>query len=257
MANDPLKLRHPIVLVHGLGARSNYGPISYFYGIPERLKKAGNTVFVPSLKPWQTIEKRSEQLVEQIRARFPDAEKLNFVGHSLGGLDIRYAVSKLGLGETAASVTTVGTPNRGSVLGEMAAHRLPERAYVAIDRVLQVIESSVGAFRQITRNFVTGEFAELAPDVPGVAYFSAMSAIRSPMFVNALPMFWGTHPVVKKLEGDNDGFVSVESSKWGTHICTYSGDHYAQVGHFLGRSRGMNYQKFWDEIIDRLGREGF
>jgi triacylglycerol esterase/lipase EstA (alpha/beta hydrolase family) len=59
-----------------------------------------------------------------------------------------------------------------------------------------------------------------------------------------------------KIEGDNDGFVSVESAKWGEHICTYSGDHYAQIGQFLGRSRGMDYMKFYDEIFTRLKNDG-
>jgi hypothetical protein len=42
MSTESLQLKNPIVLVHGLGARSTYGPIEYFYGLNKLLKDAKN-----------------------------------------------------------------------------------------------------------------------------------------------------------------------------------------------------------------------
>jgi len=253
---NPLRLENPIVLIHGLGARSSYGPFEYFWGLPRMLRRAGNRLFVPNLTAWHTIEHRAEQLKKQIEEEFPNDEKLNLVGHSMGGLDARYATAELGLGNRVASVTTIGTPNRGSAVGDIATGLMPDAAFSAIDKLLGKIDSHSGGFKQITTRHCNEVLTQKAGMVPGVAYFSATSAIRDPFHKNSLPVFWLPHKILKKLEGDNDGFVSVESAKWGEHICTYDGDHYAQIGQFLGRCRGMDYLKFYNEIFTHLHRKG-
>ena len=47
-----------------------------------------------------------------------------------------------------------------------------------------------------------------------------------------------------------------ESAKWGEHICTYVGDHYAQIGQILGRSRGLDFMAFYHEIFGHLKKQG-
>jgi triacylglycerol lipase len=255
MPVDPLKLKHPVVLVHGLGARSAYGPFEYFYGLPKLLRDAGNTVFSAKLTPWHTIEWRARELKEQLDQAFPQTQ-VNLIGHSMGGLDSRYATSALGLGERVASVTTIGTPNRGSVMGDIATGLLPNVAFVAVNHLLKSLEYSSEGFRQITQKHVSEVLAPKMPNVPGVAYFSATSAIPDPFMKYSLPVFWIPNRILRKYEGDNDGFVSVQSASWGEHICTYRGDHYGQIGQFLGRSRGLDYLSFYNEIFGRLHREG-
>jgi triacylglycerol lipase len=210
---DPFRLKHPIVLVHGLGARSAYGPFDYFHWLPQQLRKAGNPLYIANLTAWHSIERRSEQLKKQIDAAFPEG-KVNLIGHSMGGLDSRYATSALGLGERVASVTTVGTPNRGSAIGDMALGLVPPPAMLAIDKLLKYLDSSIEGLRQITRSHVADVLSKKMPDVPGVGYFSVTSAIPVSRFMqSSLPMFWIPSKLLMNLEGDNDGFVSVESSK--------------------------------------------
>ncbi len=253
---DPLQLQYPIVLIHGLGARSTYGPVHYFYGLSDLLKSSRNQIFIPNLTAWQTIENRAAQLKAQIEKEFPEG-KVNLVGHSMGGLDARYLVSQLGFSERVASVTTLGTPHRGTAAVDLASNIVPESAFWVADRFLQYFQSNSGAFKQLTRQYCQQEFAKLAPDMPGVTYFSATTAIRNPVMRNALPLFWAPFKWVEKLEGENDGFVSVESARWGEMICTDWGDHYAQIGQFLGRSRGLDYIQFYRNIFSRLKKEGF
>src|SRR5690348_11082110 len=101
MPTDPIQLKHPIVLIHGLGAKSTYGPIDYFYGLPKILRDAKNEVFIANLTAWNTIEHRAKQLKEQIELNIPDG-KVNLIGHSMGGLDARYLASQLNFAERIA-----------------------------------------------------------------------------------------------------------------------------------------------------------
>jgi triacylglycerol lipase len=255
MQTRPLQLKYPIVLVHGLGARNNFGPFEYFYGLPKLLKESKNEILIVNLTAWHTIEHRAKQLKQQIETKIPEG-KVNLVAHSMGGLDSRYLAAQLGFSERIASITSIGTPNHGSLVGDIATGLVPSSAFATADRILKYIDSSSGAFKQITRKYCTGTFADLAPKVSGVAYYSATTAIINPILKNSLPIFWIPHRILVQTEGDNDGFVSVESAKWGEHICTHAGDHYAQIGQFFGRSRGTDYVKFYEEIFGRLKRDG-
>jgi triacylglycerol lipase len=252
---DPIRLKHPIVLVHGLGARSSYGPFEYFYGLSKILRDSGNPFLIANLTAWHSIEFRAQQLKEQIEEHFPEG-KVNLIGHSMGGLDSRYVTSALGMGERVASVTTIGTPNRGSIMGDLTTGALPNAAFLAANRLLRMFEYSSEGFQQITTKYSSEVLSQKMPNVPGVAYFSATSAIPSPIMKYSLPLFWIPNRIISRIEGDNDGFVSVHSASWGEHICTYRGDHYGQIGQFLGRSRGLDYLKFYDEILTRLKSEG-
>ena len=255
MPTDPIQLKYPVVLVHGLGARSTYGPVEYFFGLPSLLKKSRNKVLVANLTAWHTIEYRAKQLKTQIERAFPEG-KVNLVGHSMGGLDARLLASQMEFSERIASITTIGTPNHGTTLGDIAVGLIPNLTALAVERFLSAMSSSSGALKQITREYCTGELQRLAPKMPGIGYFSAATSIPRPIMKYSLPIFWLPHNLLNSTEGDNDGFVSVESAKWGDHICTYHGDHYAQIGQFLGRSRGMDYLKFYHEIFSHLKKSG-
>jgi triacylglycerol lipase len=69
---------------------------------------------------YASVEKRAQQLQSQlfdIRERF-NSDKLNIIAHSMGGLDARYAITHLKAHEVVASLTTIGTPHRGSPYAE-------------------------------------------------------------------------------------------------------------------------------------------
>ena len=109
----------PTVLVHGyLGSSLVWSPVI------EHLHRAGvgglyalryNSLTSP-------IEAVAEQLVEaaaEVRGR-TGADRVNIVGHSLGGLVARYAVQRLGLDAFANAVVTIATPHRGSAFAYAA-----------------------------------------------------------------------------------------------------------------------------------------
>ncbi len=253
--SEKLNLNYPIVLIHGLGALGQLGPIEYFYKIPKWLERNHNRVHVVNLALWNSIDHCAEQLKLAIDNLFP-GEKVNLIGHSMGGLNARLFTSRFDLGVRVASVTTIGTPNRGSSIVDHFLELFLNDIIEKTEGLAKKINFSHLGLRQVSKKYFNEHFHITVQDVPGVAYFSATSIIHSPIFLNSLPGFWLTQPILNHYEGDNDGFVSLESAKWGTHICTYNGDHYAQIGQFMGH-RKFDHLKFFGEIIGRLRQEGF
>lgn len=114
--------QYPIVLVTGLsGSPTGLGGNPYWYGVQSNLESHGAVVFVPDISSFQSDEGpngRGEQLVAYIQQILVQtgAPKVNLIGHSQGGLTSRYAAAVVP--DLVASVTTIGTPHRGSQVGD-------------------------------------------------------------------------------------------------------------------------------------------
>ncbi|MBK6726503.1 MAG: triacylglycerol lipase [Xanthomonadales bacterium] len=119
--------RHPIVLVHGLlGFDSLFGVYDYWYGVPSDLRSGGARVFVANVSSSHYTEVRGEQLIRDLvnlRAVY-GYQKFNLIGHSHGGPTARYVASVRP--DLVASVTSVGSPHKGSKVADALATTLPE-----------------------------------------------------------------------------------------------------------------------------------
>ena len=114
------KTKYPIVLAHGAaGFDSLFGVLDYWYGIPSALDDGGATVFVTSVSQLNATEVRGEQLIDQIEdiVAITGKPKVNLIGHSHGGLDVRYVASVRP--DLVASVTSVGSPHKGADLADV------------------------------------------------------------------------------------------------------------------------------------------
>ncbi|QSQ20711.1 triacylglycerol lipase [Pyxidicoccus parkwayensis] len=124
-ADTYTKTRYPIVLAHGMaGFDSLFGVLDYFHGIPSTLASGGARVYVTQVPSFQSTEARGEALlaqVEDIVAR-TGCGKVNLIGHSHGGLDVRYVASVRP--DLVASVTTVGSPHKGAELANYLRRNL-------------------------------------------------------------------------------------------------------------------------------------
>lgn len=237
--------RYPVVLAHGLlgfdeiriGGRRH----DYFRGVPSRLEAAGAVVHRPRVAKTASVSARAEELAAFIRD-IP-ARRVNVVAHSMGGLDARYAVARLGLGRKVASVITVGTPHLGTPIADVGASSLLLDALARMGLDLE-------AFRDLTTARME-EFNRAVPDVRGVAYACVLGAPASRTEVN--PLLLPTYLWLADREGESDGVVPVRSQRWGEVVRTIPADHWAQIGW----SRAFDAAEFYAELARELRARGF
>ncbi len=214
---DSPKLHHPLVLVHGLcgiivALRRPAG--DYFPGLEEFLGRFAPRVLVPRLSPTASVVTRASEL-KAFLAREVGRQPVHILGHSLGGLDARYAISKLDC--PALSLTSIGTPHRGTSFADWGMNRFSRMLRPAF-RTLGIPDE---AFVDLTTENCQ-RFNEAVKDVPGVRYFSVAGQCEEPFLG---PEWWLSSKIVRDSEGPNDGIVSVASAEWGEHFDRWPGDH--------------------------------
>ncbi|KAH9020231.1 alpha/beta-hydrolase [Lactarius pseudohatsudake] len=259
---DPLRApRFPIVLCHGLYGFDVRGPPSlrmqYWSSILGILRKiVGAEVIVTAVPGTGSIASRAEQLDRFLQAKAP-GRGINFMAHSMGGLDCRHLITHLKPVEYAPlSLTTIATPHRGSPfmdwckdylgLGRRRPEDGEERATMttidAIDTsqtpslpssfttfLLGLFDSP--AYANLTTSYLTETFNPRTPDDPRVRYFSIAGRMTAPNIWHPL---WFPKVVLDSAGADtagNDGLVSVDSARWGEFLGTLDGaDHWALRG---------------------------
>lgn len=219
------RLRDPLVLIHGMFGfdQVRVGPlarIDYFPGLPEAVRAAGTRVFVARLSPTAGIAERAGQLQRFIDLHCP-GEQVHLLGHSMGGLDARYLIANLPAGQRVRSLTTLGTPHRGSSFADWAERRLVPLVRPVLD---QFGVSSQG-FGDLTTKAMS-DFNSCVTDRPNVRYFSVAAEWK---WRWSNPSWHLSYPVVKRVEGPNDGLISVASARWGEHFEVWPGDHMSLV----------------------------
>lgn len=183
--------KYPIVLCHGLLG----SPSFYWRGISDELSKRGASVVVDAVPPAGTIYSRAKALSD-ILDRHPGP--VNLIGHSMGGLDARLLAHVWKGKERVKSVTTVGTPHHGSPIAD------------SFLQLTNFLPPSLGGFAQLSGEYLR-KFNGVVRDDPNVAYFSYGARFK-PNWVSVFRIPWAQ---IYRLEGDNDGMVSVKSSQWG------------------------------------------
>jgi triacylglycerol lipase len=241
------RLDAPIVLVHGLcGFDRIYAfrrsMIDYFPGICERLEAAGNRVFVACVSPTAGVADRARDLKRFIEQHVP-AGPLHLIGHSMGGLDARFMTAKLGMDARVRSLTTIGTPHRGTAFADWGIRHFGS----VLTPFLDLAGIPHRAFHDLTTESCQ-RFNERVPDVPGVRYFSIAGRCDADL-VGAEWMV--PHGIVTRAEGLNDGVVSIASATWGEHTEVWLGDHLNLVNwpNRLALKRGM-----WNDLAPDFGR---
>jgi triacylglycerol lipase len=250
------KLRAPIVLVHGLFGFerlqvANYTVASYFPGIPQLLGDAGNRVLVPALSPTCGVTIRAQQLKDFLDKECPQ-EPVHLIAHSMGGLDARWMISHLGMEERVCSLTTLGTPHRGTAFADWGITKF--------ERVLKPVLNFLGLPLQAFYDLTTAscrDFNEKTPDSPRVRYLSVGGrhdgSVLTPGWI--LP-----HSIVLRAEGPNDGVVSLTSAKYGEQFDTWDGDHFSLVNWInpMGYSRvPRDPAERYGGLVRRLAELGF
>jgi triacylglycerol lipase len=250
------KLGSPVVLVHGFCGFDRldfwgYTLADYFPGIPRVLCSAGNRVLVPRLSPTRSVAERAAELKDFIDRQSPH-EPVHVIAHSMGGLDARYMVSRLGMGRRVLSLTTLGTPHRGTPFADWGIRKL-ERLVKPLLRLLGI---PTQGFYDLT-TVCSRAFNEQVPDVPGVRYFSVAGRHDGRLF---RPEWLLPYNIVLRAEGPNDGVVSVASASYGESADVWDGDHLSLVNWgnpVLGRSPRHDPAERYGPLLRRLADAGF
>ncbi len=236
----------PVVLVHGLFGFDRIGVpgarFDYFRGIAKHLRGLGCVAHAVKLSPAASVPERAKELCAAIAAL--SHERVDLIAHSLGGLDARYALSKLGLDARVRSLVTIGTPHRGSPIADLGAVARARRIVKAIGIPLDALEwlSTEGLAR----------FNADVLDSPNVRYGCVVGGIRLPTTPVPLPLV-PAETYLRKVAGANDGLVPISSQYWGETIAEIEADHFAQVGWRVSLRRTFDAAGLYAFIVARLG----
>jgi triacylglycerol lipase len=224
----------------------------YFRGIPDALRAAGNRVHVARLSPTGSIADRAAQLKQQIDQHYP-TEPVHLISHSMGGLDSRHMITHLAMANRVLSLTTLGTPHRGSAFASWGVRRFAP----LLQPVFEYLGLPHQAFLDLTVEHC-GDFNKKTPDVPHVRYFSVAGKISH----DWLHAHWQVpSSILDAIEGDNDGIVSVQSARYGESFEVWGGDHLSLINwpHVVTALSGTNIDRVADyaALVARLADAGF
>jgi len=242
-----------VVFAHGMGVP--YRLYEELSPVRRVFEERGYRFLVARTPTAGTLEGRAEALAREVRRLVPEG-LYHLVGHSMGGLDARLAIHAYDLGDRCRSLTTLATPHHGSALADFVVKTYDETLEVpqGISDVLAMLGGDIREVRQLTTARLK-EFNREVKNDPRVDYYSVGFRIPRPVEAYAaIPVMWiaqRLHAAVGSPE--NDGPVSVESSKWGTYMGTIEGDHWSETAPipFGGR---LIYLDVFGEVAGHLRR---
>jgi triacylglycerol lipase len=245
----PSTTQYPILLAHGYFGFDRIGAPQrgreYFRGVRQRLEALGHAVHVARVSPAAGIGRRAAQLARQIEQL--DAPRLNIIAHSMGGLDARYAIARLGLAQRVASLTTIGTPHHGTPLADLT---LAFGEWRSVRRVLDALGANVDGLYDVS-TLRMQHFNRAIVDSPHVVYSSVVGAVNPD--AGKLNAFLALgHDYLLRKAGRNDGIVPAMSQRWGEAMGEVEADHWAQIGWF-GR---FDVQGFYASVAQGLAERG-
>ena len=249
-----MSTKYPLVFIHGAGGFDRIFNLTYFYNIEDHLHKHGYEVFVPRLTAYDRIENRAKQIVDYVDSL--GYEKVNLVGHSLGGVDARYAISKYGLDKKVPSLTTMSSPHWGTSAIDVILGIIPCKVCFMASKAMEKMGMDFDVFIQMSKTYMTNEFNKNVPDSPSVKYFSWSGKASLTGENKVKPFMLTFFTIISIMDGPNDGMVSVESAKWGEWLGVLNTDHYGMIGQPMGLTN-FDYLSFFLSEAKRLEKAGF
>lgn len=256
--------KYPIILAHGIAAKqlrilNAFGKIGY------ELEKEGYKVFVADTDGFGSIENNAEQLKNYINRvlLLTGAEKANIIAHSKGGLDSKYMITKLGMEDKVASLTTLCTPHKGSIIAsKIWKLPMPIKKIIAfwIDMFYCLFlgdkhPDSIRACDQLRAVDESEETLQFSYKVYCQSYSTSISNVKD-CFIMGLPMKLQHHYEVT----DNDGMVSEESAQFGCYkgkCLDIPVSHVQIIDLFSKKSQKEQIYAFYKKVCSELSEMGF
>ena len=262
-----IRVRYPVVLMHGFGLMASLLKQGPLYDEAMNLRKHGVLAYAPNVAPYNTVSVRAAMWQDRLAHILKETgvERLNLIAQSMGGLDARYVISVTGLHEVVATLVTVSTPHRGTVLADILLDQ-PERPrqwavdlanWMGTNTLDGASADALQALTELTPRHVCETFNPTVPDHPAVRYWSYGAKAGKGTHLPIHPFLKLSNTWIYQHEGLNDGLVSVESAQWGHFLGTLDADHAQEVGIQGFPGNKFNSKAFYHSIVEMLAREGF
>lgn len=271
ITNKSCATKYPVLLVHGIGFRDDVPLMKYWSKIPKKLKKNGASVYLANQDAFNShienalqVKKRVNEIIEET-----GSEKVNIIAHSKGGLESRYMITKLGMEDKVASLTTLASPHRGSALADTIFVFLERKNLMnKTMKFAKIYAQFIGdkepniyqAGKELTIPYMF-HFNKSVPNIPTVYYqsFGGIVTENYPAWHIRVQ-----HKLMAKAEGDNDCIVSKKSYQWGNfkEVVTSNDDfgvsHFDIVGmRFVSEVSSFDANYFLINIVKDLKNKGF
>lgn len=264
---DVILVKHPVVLMHGFGLLAFLAKGGHLHDEAMYLRMRGVMAFAPNVSPYHTIAERAYMWKDRIEVvrNATKASKVNLIAHSMGGLDARYMISKLGMAGQVATLTTISSPHRGSSLAEIVLEqpgKVQEWLQDAANWIGEHAMENSGtdfhrAIQQLTPSALAESFNPEVLDSEEVVYRSFAGCAGKGTLRSMNPLLRPFNSMMYAREGVNDGLVSVASAKWGEYLGEIEADHAQQIGIDLLPSSDFSSVEFIANQVAELGKMGY
>jgi triacylglycerol lipase len=240
-----------ILFLHGLLGFAELGvpglpSISYFKGVKAALAPdADAALYFPGLPPVGSIAERAAALACFMEQHVFEPT-VHLIGHSMGGLDGRYAIHHLDPQRRIKTLVTLGTPHRGSAIAPWTLRGRGIFPFLAKpwlgDALVDLDPATCAGFNQDI------------PDRADVRYIS-YAGLRP--VAELAPILRPFGQRLQREEGGNDGLIAVPSAQWGEDRGTLRADHFELVGWSVARAapeiaRPFDHIAFYRALVTEL-----
>lgn len=255
------------MLMHGFGAAGSFRKSGHLHDQAMHLRGHGILAYAPNVPPYNPVPVRAQIWLQRLQHILDEtgADRVNLIAHSMGGLDARYLISALEFHPHIASLTTIATPHHGSSLAaflleqpEKLREWLADIANWMGTRVMREVDADfLNTVAELTPAYLQEVFNPQIPNHPDVIYWSYAAKAGKDTQVGITPVLTPLNYILYGREGHNDGFVSVESAKWGVYKDVLEADHGQQIGMSFPTVRNnFDSCKFFCELAKQLAEAG-
>lgn len=253
--------KYPVILVHGIALKDSK-VFRSFGKIDKKLKEQGYCVYVSRQDGFGTTANNAQQLKAEIERilQTENAEKVNLIAHSKGGLDCKYLISELCMEDKIASLTTLCTPHKGSPVASKIM-KLPKF-------MLKFVAFWIDLWYKICGDKNPDSYAvcnelQKRDDEPLAVSDKVFCQSFSTTMTNAKDNFVMSIPRLFFRQADNvenDGLVSVESAMFANYrgSCIDEPVSHGQIVDFMApKSKRERIYAFYLQICKELEDMGY
>ncbi len=261
--------RYPIVFIHGVFFR-DAKLLNYWGRIPAELERNGATVFYGEHQSALAVADSAAELKARILKIIEETGcgKVNIIAHSKGGLDSRYAIHYLGLGDYVASLTTINSPHRGCLFADYLLEVLPQSVQMKLAKTYNSASKKLGdqnpdflaAVNDLTSSVCFPRDREMT--VPKGIFCQSVGSVMKSAGHGQFPLNLA-YPIAKHFDGPNDSVVGEKSFYFGNKytLLTTSGkrgiSHADVTDLFRDNIKDFDVREFYVSLVSDLKARGY